>query len=251
MYPRTPQSAVPPSTALQSIGGKGLAGRRGAALSDLPAWAVSPFASIARPLMQAPLFYLLQLVAPAKVAGLEELEDLDGPVLFVANHTSHFDTPTLLRALPTRWRRRVGVLAAADYFFANGWLGAGVTLLFNALPFSRSASPTLVRRSLEDCALLLDGGWSLLMYPEGTRSVTGELAPFRGGVGLLAVRLGVPVVPIYIEGLSRVLPKGSRIPRPNRVQVRLGQPLLFSPDTSYSFATAAIEEAVRSLSAEL
>jgi hypothetical protein len=82
--------------------------------------------------------------------------------------------------------------------------------IVNAFPFSRTDS---IRPSLEHCARLLDRGWSILIYPEGTRSITGQMGPFKSGVGLMAVELGVPVVPVNISGTYQLLPKGRAIPR--------------------------------------
>lgn len=209
-----------------------------------PKWPLSLPARMGRSLLQLPTFGLLGLVAHARVAGIENLEKVAPPVLFVANHTSHFDSPTLLKYLPGKWRRRLAVAAAADYFFSRKALGAFVSLLLNAFPFSRTAA---IRPTIEQSARLLDGGWSILIYPEGTRSTTGEMAPFKPGVGLLAVEMAVPVVPVYVEGLFKVLPKGQSIPRRGAVTVRFGRSLRFSQGTPYEAASAAIEEAVRVL----
>lgn len=148
-----------------------------------------------------------------------------------------------LKALPGRIRGRVAVAAAADYFFTRTMLGAAVALVLNAFPFSRS---TAVRPTLEHCASLLDRGWSILLYPEGTRSTTGQIGSFKAGVGLLAVELDVPVVPVRIEGLERILPKGRTLPRRGRATITFGRPLRFEAGTSYNAATTEIEEAVRS-----
>jgi long-chain acyl-CoA synthetase len=100
---------------------------------------------------------------------------------------------------------------------------------------------------LDHCADLLDGGWSLLLYPEGTRTRTGQIGPFREGVGLLAVELGVPVVPIRVDGLYNVLPKGRILPHRGPATVWIGRPLQMEPGTTYDKAAAQIEEAVRAL----
>ena len=212
-----------------------------------PAWARTPLAQLARRIMQAPLFAGLDRLAPATIEGRTVLDDLTGPVIFAANHTSHLDSPVLLRALPASWRQRVAVAAAADYFFTRPWRGRGAALLFNAFPFARSSG---MRAALDQCAALLAGGWSLLLYPEGTRSPSGALGPFRPGVGLLAARQGVPVVPIHLAGLHAVLPKGGRRLRPGPVRVRFGAPLLFASGTRAQAATATIEAAVRDLAGD-
>jgi len=146
--------------------------------------------------------------------------------------------------LPRAWAEHVAVAAAADYFFRNPIVGAAVSLVLNAFPFSRAGA---IGPTLEHCADLLDGGWSLLLYPEGTRTRTGQIGRFREGVGLLAVELGVPVVPMRVDGLYDVLPKGRILPHRGRVTVWIGRPLHVEPGTSYDRAAAQIEEAVRAL----
>jgi long-chain acyl-CoA synthetase len=182
------------------------------------------------------------------VNGLGEVATVDGPVLLAANHTSHLDTPALLKALPRERRDRVAVAAASDYFFANPWLGSVVALAFNAFPFERT-SCSQVRAALDRCRSLLDEGWSVLLYPEGTRSVTGRIAPFKPGLGLLAVEMRVPVVPVYLDGPFGILPKGRCLPRRGAISVRFGKPLNFSSGDRFRDAAHAIEDAVRSLAA--
>jgi long-chain acyl-CoA synthetase len=207
-------------------------------------WPLSRSAGLARAAIQAAMFALLPIWAPTRVVGREALDGLEGPVLFAANHVSHFDTVLLLRALPRRWRARTAVAAARDYFFKQPRGGVGARLAFNAFPISRTAS---LWPPLEQLRFLAERGWSVLLFPEGTRSPTGELSPFKGGIGVLAVELGLPVVPIRTEGLAAVLPKGSRRPRRGPCQVRFGPPLRFDRETTHAEATAAIEAAVRAL----
>jgi 1-acyl-sn-glycerol-3-phosphate acyltransferase len=187
---------------------------------------------------------VLDLLAPAVVYGREALDALAGPVLLAANHTSHLDTPVILHALPHTRRRRVAVAAAADYFFTRPRLGTVVALLFGAVPFARGRGAWV---SLNECAGLLRAGWSILLYPEGTRTTDGRIGAFRPGVGFLAVELGIPVVPIRMEGLFGIFPKGRRLPHPGRVTVQFGAPLRFAKDVSHRAATTAIEAAVRGL----
>ena len=197
--------------------------------------------------VQAPLFRLLHLVAPADVAGLEHVEALAGPALLVANHASHLDTPALLAALPRARRDRVAVAAAADYFFSRPALGWFVRVACNAFPVPRSGGPRAV---LAQWAALIRTGQSILVYPEGTRSATGGMGSFKRGVGYLAVELEVPVVPVCIAGLHRVLPKGSVMPRPGRTAIRFGPPIVLPPKTPYGEAAALLESAVRALAIE-
>jgi len=191
------------------------------------------------------LFPILRALARPVITGRENLEGLTGPMLFAANHNSHLDSLTVFYSLPARLRSRLAVAAAEDYFFQNSASAGMTSLLMNGFPFAREGS---IGTSLEYCGKLLDRGWSILIYPEGTRSLTGKMAPFKPGVGLLSVELGVPIIPIRLLGLERILPKGRSIPRPgSTVQAHIGRTLAFPPGTSYTEATKAIEKAVKSL----
>jgi long-chain acyl-CoA synthetase len=216
--------------------------------NDLPpgSWALRRPSRGLRHGLQTGLVFPLhsRVCRPFHVEGAEHLRSLAGPALFVANHTSHLDTPTALRALPPRIRRRVAVAAAADYFYRDRRLGFAASLLLNTFPFCREGP---IRGSLERCGELVGAGWSILIFPEGTRSTTGELQPFKGGVGLLARELGVPVVPLAIDGLDRVLPKGSGHPRPGPVTVRIGPPIAVSRAWDRRTAAALLEASVAGL----
>jgi len=211
-------------------------------------WPLNRLVSLGRAVLQSLLvFPLLRLVASLKVDSREHLKGLHDPVLLATNHQSHMDTPVVLAALPLSWRRRTAVAAAADFWFAGGRAKRLLaTLLFNAFPFSRTDS---IRPTLERCSRLLDRGWSVLIYPEGTRSTTGRMGPFKSGSGLMAVELGVPVVPVHVRGTFEVLPKNKAIPRRGRVQVCFGKALQFPSNTSYIDAAMALEEAVKALKA--
>ena len=209
-------------------------------------WPLYPLTRALRAAAQSLLFRtVVPWFAPTRIQGVERLAGLRGPVIFAANHQSHADTPVILAALPKRFRRRVAVAAAADHWFAQGRLaGMAAAFLLNAFPFSRSGS---IRPSLEHCSRLLDGSWSILIFPEGTRSADGRMGQFKSGTGFMAVELGVPVVPVHVEGTGKVLPKGKGWPRRGHVQVTFGEPLRFAPGTSYVEATQALEAAVRAL----
>ena len=187
---------------------------------------------------------LLAFLCPTQVKGLENLVDISGPALFIANHTSHLDTPVVLKVLLRRYGSRLSAAAAADYWFANPLLGNLIALLFNAFPMARQGN---ARPCMEHIVDLVDRGWSVLIFPEGTRSPNGELQPFKAGVGLLAVELGIPVVPIKLSGLQQVLPKGSWLPRRGPVTVTIGASLRLLPGMDYVQATQQLEREIRRL----
>ena len=179
-----------------------------------------------------------------EVTGKENLQDMALPTLIIANHSSHVDTVSIVRAMPPRIRRRLALAAAADYFYSSKALGFATSLSLNTFPFSREGA---VRSSLEHVGELMDDGWSVLIYPEGTRSDTGNLLPFKSGIGLLATGLHVPIVPIGIDGGYYILPKDRRFPRRGPVRMRIGKPVIVPKDTTSGEAVTLLHDAVAGL----
>jgi len=154
-------------------------------------------------------------------------------VIFVANHCSHLDTPTILRAMPRRWRNRTAVAAAADYFYKSRWRARAVALVFNTVPLGRKGGG-LGNGASDHVDKLIEEGWNLLMFPEGTRSRNGEIGEVRSGAAVLAAQHGLSIVPIWVGGTREAMPPGQNWPkrRPGRlfsrrvkVQVRFGPPI--------------------------
>jgi 1-acyl-sn-glycerol-3-phosphate acyltransferase len=186
-------------------------------------WARSRPARVAREvILRAGLGPIVRRETNLHVDGLDAFDGLDEPVVLVANHSSHLDTALLLTTLPVEWQRRVTVGAAADYFFDAWWRAVGSALAFSTFPIERSG----VGLSETPLRLLADG-WSVLMYPEGTRSPDGWARRFRLGAAYLAAQAKVPVLPVAIVGSYAAMPKGRGWPRPGRpeVHVRYGRPV--------------------------
>lgn len=190
------------------------------------------------------LFPLLHIFIHIHTCGEENLTGA-GPYIFAANHASHLDTPALLAGLPLSLRLRVRVAAAADYFFTQRWKGALVSLLLNAFSFERKGPGTSA--SLARAQQLLRTGHSLLIFPEGTRTLDGRVQHFKCGVGKLAQEGTARVIPVWIEGTYAALPKGARWPRRQRVVIHFGAPLSFTRDSTPPMIADAIEQAVRAL----
>jgi 1-acyl-sn-glycerol-3-phosphate acyltransferase len=165
---------------------------------------------------------LARVVASPLVRGEESLRDLEGPVIFAANHVSHVDTPLLLSCLPLRFRHRTVVAAAADYFFDRRWKADAWSFFLAAIPIERTK---VNRRSAQLAADLLEEGWNLVIFPEGGRSPDGWAQTFRGGAAYLAARTGRPVVPVHIDGTRHILPKGNTAVRRTRTTITFGTPL--------------------------
>jgi 1-acyl-sn-glycerol-3-phosphate acyltransferase len=183
---------------------------------DVP-WARSAPAQLVRTGLL--LFVLGPLIAyyvHARRRGQEVFRDLDGPVVLVANHASHLDTPTILRAMPRSWRRHTIVAAAADHFYQRRSTASGVSLLLNTVPVARSGGGA---DALEHVSELVGDGWNLLIYAEGTRSRDGELGRMRSGAALIAQRHGIPIVPVRVTGTHAAMPPDTSWPR--RLQGRL------------------------------
>jgi long-chain acyl-CoA synthetase len=193
-----------------------------------------------------------------RVEGLQHLDGLKGPVIFAANHQSHLDTPAILLSLPARWRRRVAVTMAREFFDAHfapaqygltrrlvvGTLYRLAALFFHGIPLAQSgagASGTL--RYLGE---LVSGGWSIILYPEGHRTESGEIKPFQPGIAMMATRLTLPVVPVRLEGLDRVLHQHRHWPRRGDVRIAFGAPIMLEGD-DYAALAGRVESAVRAL----
>jgi 1-acyl-sn-glycerol-3-phosphate acyltransferase len=162
---------------------------------------------------------LLHIYNHFEIIGHQNLRT-NRSLVVVANHCSHIDTLCLLAALPLRKLHRAFPAAASDYFFQSVPRLWAAAILVNALPFARQAR---VRQSLSLCReLLAHPGTILIIFPEGTRSTTGEVGEFKSGIGALVAGRDVAVAPCFIDGSFRVWPKGKRFPRPRKVRLVVG-----------------------------
>lgn len=207
-------------------------------------WQFSPVACFAREVTARFVGpFLGYFLRGPNVLGAEHLAELKVPAIICPPHASHFDFSAMRLALGPRYRRRLSAAAAADYFTASrkrwffaAWLGS--------FAFKRVGKGD---DSFAVASGLLDAGWNVLIFPEGTRSMTGQIAPFRPGVGLLAVHTGRQVLPVKIVGIAAVLPKGARRPHRAPVEVRFGAPLRALPGEHAREFTARLEAVVRAL----
>jgi 1-acyl-sn-glycerol-3-phosphate acyltransferase len=185
----------------------------------------------------------VRLYVRPRVEGVENLPT-EGAFIIVANHNSHADTAVIFTALPGHVRKHFVAAAAQDYFFQGGPWQFFSRVLFNAIPISRD------RRGGQDplrhVSRALREGYALLLFPEGTRSKDGSIGPFRGGIGrLIADFPGTPVVPTFLSGTARVMPKGKHFPRPFKVMVRFGAPMLVKAHPKFRATWQAAAEEVR------
>jgi 1-acyl-sn-glycerol-3-phosphate acyltransferase len=215
--------------------------------SDL-GWArQEPVRSIRYLIQRGLLLPFTEVMAHPKVEGREWVRELERPVIFAANHSSHADTSLILHALTDRARERTVVAAAADYWFKRPLLGNIVSLFLNTFPFSRTGG---AQAQLHSSSQLLKSGWNLVLFPEGSRSPDGRIQEFKPGVGHLAKETGTPVVPMHIRGAYQIMPRNQKLPLPGPVRVRIGKPMAIQPKEGSREFTARVEKAVRALATE-
>ncbi len=176
-----------------------------------------------------------------------------GGFILAPNHSSHLDSPSVVTAVGSR--RRVWVAGAEDYFFNSAAKRFFFGKMLDTIAFDRKADGV---RGLRRCGEALSRGDGLLLFPEGTRSITGELQPFKIGVAVLAVQYQVPIVPIYIDRTFDLLRKGQRLVRPGSVTVSFGEPIYPGKEKEvtdlyehFRSLTKQLETAVSSLKASV
>ena len=226
---------------------------------DFPSWNRTwPVRTMRRLSLAIWILPLARAFAHLRIDGLSHLGDLKGPVIFAANHQSHMDVPVILAALPGRTRARVAPAMAKEFFKAHffpadhtwrQWLTSSVNyylaaFYFNAFPLPQHEAGA--RHTLKYVGELTGSGWSVLIFPEGERSDDEGIRPFRGGVGMMAARLDVPVVPVRLQGVNRVLHRRWRMARPGPVRVVFGAPMRLH-GSDYAALAAQVERAVRDL----
>ena len=195
---------------------------------------------------------ILKIYFRLSIQGKENLPQGQSFIL-IANHSSHLDAVVLTSLLPIKSIDHAFSVAAKDYFFTSFWNSWFSAVLINALPFDRQKNK---KESLELCGDVLNVSENvLIMFPEGTRSLTGEIQTFKQGIGILATGADYSVVPAYIHGAYEAFPKGRKFPKPNKVRVIIGKPLSFKDfernQQEYEKVAHICEAEVRSLKESL
>lgn len=214
--------------------------RAAAAQLDLP-WARSLPAGLVREnFMRFVLNPIMDYYTARRATGREKLSGVKQPVILVANHASHMDTPVILSALPRRLRKRTAVAAAADYFYRNRLVASAVSLIFNTVPIERKGGGGLSKDG-SHLDSLLDQGWNLLLYPEGTRARGGAPGRVRRGAAVLASSHNLSIIPIRVTGTADAMPpgrlwpkrlRGKLLSKRHRITVSFGEPIPPVGDTA-------------------
>jgi len=219
-------------------------------------WPVNGIRLLAHYLLMRPAIILLGW---PRIIGRDHLQGVKGPLLVVANHLGDVDPGFILTALPPRLRHRLAIATGGEALEAlrspssdrNWFLRVydrvkwvlGVSLL-NLFPLPREAG---FRRSFAYAGEAVDRGYNILVFPEGRHTTDGNLLPFRSGIGLLAANLGIPVLPMRIDGLFEYKRAGKKFAPPWKISVRIGSPINFAAETSPAVIAAELQERVRNL----
>ncbi|HXM99101.1 MAG TPA: AMP-binding protein [Candidatus Dormibacteraeota bacterium] len=216
-------------------------------------------------LLRLAAYYLLvwpatQILGHPKTVGSENLDNLQGPAIFVSNHiTRRADIGLILAALPSRHRNRLATAMGGEtllnmrhppshFFFAKKWAyRAGywlTTALFNVFPLPQNSG---FRESFRFAGESIDRGYSILIFPEGEVSSDGTMAPFQSGIGLLAQNLRVPIVPMRLDGVWAMKREKRRLAHFGEITVRIGAPVSFPVETSAGEIAEELEKRVRGL----
>jgi long-chain acyl-CoA synthetase len=225
-----------------------------------PHWAQSTPVSILRILVYYLLIWPATLfMAYPRTRGRENLRHVPGPILFVSNHITQVDIGFILAALPPRFRHRLAVAMIGEMLkemrdppsgtgFVKRWTEkisyALVVALFNVFPLPQQSG---FRESFAFAGESADRGWSILVFPEGKRTLDGKMNPFRAGIGLLATNLNTAVVPIRIDGLFELKSRNQKFARPGTVSVSIGTPVRYERGKDASEIAADLELRVKSL----
>lgn len=226
---------------------------------DFPSWNRAwPVRVIRRASQATWILPLGRVFAWVRVSGLENLKGLTGPVVFASNHQSHFDVPVILMSLPSSWRARIAPAALKEFFkahfFPEGFSSRQIftnrlnyylsAFFFNIFPLPQREAGA--RQTLRYIGEVAGDGYSVLIFPEGVRSQSGDIKPFKPGIGMIGSRLGLPIVPVRIDGADRVLHTSWKWPKPGPVSVTFGAPIRLSGD-NYADLAKQVEQAVRDL----
>ena len=219
-------------------------------------WPVTWIRLLAYYLLVRPAIMLLGL---PRVEGRENLRAVRGPVLVVSNHIDDVDLGFILTALPARLRHRLATATGGEAleslrtppltrgFFSRiydrlKWT-LGVALL-NLFPLPRQAG---FRKSFAYAGDAVDGGYSVLVFPEGHHTTTGKLQHFQSGIGLLANNLRIPILPVRIGGLFEVKSAGKKFAPPRKIWVRIGSPIEFPPESDPQWIAGELQKKVEEL----
>lgn len=203
---------------------------------------------------------ILRLFVRRRLIGKNNLKEVKGPVIFIANHVGYFDAPTIMMSLPWRFRHKVAAAAWKEYFedegqtwFKNKRLSRLQTrfyyeyasLMANAYLFPKK---TGFKHSLEYTGELIDKNWNILFFPEGDHSASGELQSFRSGIGFIVKEMKIPIIPIKHSGFENIMAGDPiQMPRFGRITMKFGKPVIIDDRKSIPEITQQLQQIIKEL----
>ncbi len=214
----------------------------------LSTWPRSKFVQLIRPFFQELFIFVVRPRLTLKVTGLENIKSMTGPFLFMPNHLTLFDSLALIWALPLKFRSSISFAAGEDVLYERYKHFAGlIELSFNSFPLPRKESGD-IQFGLSNIGQMLDSGYSVVIFPEGKMSESGQLQPLKDGAGLIAITMGVPVVPVKLKNVRELIGYNKMYPHTSgQIEVVFGKPLCIDPKTSIEEAKRIIKEALEAL----
>jgi long-chain acyl-CoA synthetase len=247
------QTEMPPSTAVISV-----EAQPATEAHIYPRWPWSwPVCLIRTAFLELISRPLIALFLGPRVVRNDQLPP--GPFLIIGNHATSMDGALVLYAIPARLRHRTAIAMSGEMILdlrqsrnQGSWIGdlfapigyLLITALFNVFPLPRRQG---FMRSFEHAGEALDHGQSVLIFPEGTRSHTGTMGPFRQGIGVLAAQSRVPVLPVALAGIGTLRKDFRNWFRTGRLEIRVGAPIVMPEGTSPAEWTARLESEMRKL----
>jgi long-chain acyl-CoA synthetase len=215
----------------------------------LKKWPRYKIIKIIRSLLQPIIFLIAKIFIKLDVQGLHHIENIKMPAFFMPNHVSYIDGLALEMAIPKRIRKMLSFAAARDVLYEQYWYISWLfELLFNSFALQRGKQAD-IKSGLESIGTMLDDNYSVVLFPEGRMSRSGQLQEIKGGAALLAIEMGVPVIPILLRGTQNIFPYDSIIPKKirGRVTIKFGKPLIFKKTDSYEYASQMIFASLKEL----
>lgn len=214
----------------------------------LSTWPRSKLVQLIRPFFQELFILVVRPRLTLKVTGIENLESINSPVLFMPNHLTLFDSLALIWALPLRFRSSISFAAGEDVLYEKyKHFATLVELAFNSFPLPRKESGD-IQFGLSNIGQMLDSGYSVVIYPEGKMSESGQLQPLKDGAGLVAVTMGAPVVPVKLKNVRELVGYNKMYPHTSgQIEVVFGKPLYIDPKSSIEEAKKIIKQALEQL----
>ncbi len=205
------------------------------------------------------LGYLLVniFITELDIKGISNLNNIKKKeqVIIISNHTSHFDIFIIMKLLPRHIQKQIASGGAADYFFKTNNFKSKIISwfmyhLFSSYPIPRDkkVKQFSLKESMNFVGEIIDKGWSLFLFPEGTRTMSGKINPFLNGIGLIVAETGLPVIPVKIEGLYQIFPKGTHFPKQKgNVKIKFGKKIQFNSDQSVENITQKLEKIIKAM----